>query len=151
VLAFGLCGALLFIQGDAIMELLKLPYDFNVCKINSIKQLDLTQEFVFISKTDDEISLVCEASKTPSNITACEPGWKALKIAGILDFGMIGVIAKISNILAEAKIGIFVVSTFNTDYIFIKTESFDRAVEELIRESYNIRILSASVVECVFQ
>ena len=120
------------------MELLKLPYDFNVCKINSIKQLDLTQEFVFISKTDDEISLVCEASKTPSNITACEPGWKALKIAGILDFGMIGVIAKISKILAEAKIGIFVISTYNTDYILLKAKSFDRGIQELMRNGYII-------------
>ena len=133
------------------MELQKIECEFSVCKIDHIEQVDFTREFIFLSKTSDEISLVCKAEYTPPGVISCEPGWKALKISGVLDFGMIGVIAKISNILAEAKIGIFVVSTFNTDYIFIKTESFDRAVEELIRESYNIRILSASVVECVFQ
>jgi len=120
------------------MELQKLEYDFNVCKVSSIEYIDFTQEFVFLSKTSDEISLVCEAKYTPSNVTECEPGWKALKVSGILDFGMIGVIAKISNLLAEAEISLFVVSTYNTDYVLLKAENFDSGIQVLKRNGYTI-------------
>ena len=75
--------------------------------------------------TTDEISLVCEAEKTPSEALEIEPGWKALKISDVLNFSMIGIIAKLSKILAEAKICIFVVSISNTDYIFMKVEDYD--------------------------
>ena len=121
------------------MELCKIEYDFTVCKIDSIEQADFTREFVFLSKTDDEVSLVCETAYVPSNAVAVEPGWKALKISGILDFGLIGVIAKISNILAEAQIGIFVVSTYNTDYILIKDENFNKSVKILMQNDYVVK------------
>ena len=121
------------------MELQRIERDFSVCKIDHIDQVDLTQEFVFLSKTADEISLVCEAKHTPRNVIASEPGWKALRISGVLDFGMIGVVAKISNILAKAEISIFVVSTYNTDYILLKAESFDKGIQELIRNRYVIK------------
>ena len=118
------------------MELQKLRHDFTVCKIESLEQVNFTREFVFLSKTDDEISLVCESDYVPPNAIASEAGWKALKISGILDFGMVGVIAKISNILAEAGISVFVVSTYNTDYILVKAESFEKSVQILARNDY---------------
>ncbi|MCL2864737.1 MAG: ACT domain-containing protein [Lachnospiraceae bacterium] len=120
------------------MELQKITCDFNICKVSHIDQIDFTQEFVFLSKTSDEISLVCETKHTPPNITKSEPGWKALKVSGVLDFGMIGVIAKISNLLAKAEISIFVVSTYNTDYIFLKAEDFNKGVQVLIHNGYVI-------------
>jgi len=120
------------------MELKQLPYVFSVCKITDISQVDFTKEFVFLSKTDDEISLVCESSYAPLNLTACEPGWRALKISGILDFGMIGVIAGISKIAEEVGISIFVISTYNTDYILIKAENFDECVHTLALNGYAI-------------
>ena len=121
------------------MELQKMKHDFTVCKIEDIEQVDFTREFVFLSKTPDEISLVCETDYTPPSVTAFESGWKMLKIAGILDFGMIGVIAKISNLLAEAKISVFVVSTYNTDYILLKAENFDRGAQILAHNGYIIK------------
>jgi len=121
------------------MELQRLGLDFSVCKIDSIEQVDFTREFVFLSKTDDEISLVIESAYTPPDAIAIEAGWSALKISGVLDFDMIGVIAKISEILAAANIGIFVVSTYNTDYIFFKTECFERGVQALSRNGYTIK------------
>jgi len=120
------------------MELQRLELDFTVCKIDSIEQVDFSRGFVFLSKTDDEISLVSESAYIPPGTIAFEAGWKALKISGILDFEMIGVIAKISKILAEAAIGIFVVSTFNTDYIFLKAEYFERGLQALIYNGYVI-------------
>ena len=121
------------------MELCKIEYDFTVCKIDGIEQIDFTREFVFLSKTDDEISLVCETAYVPGNSVATESGWNALKVSGILDFGLIGVIAKIASILAEAQISIFVVSTYNTDYILIKNENFDKSVELLMHNGYNVK------------
>ncbi|MCL2198334.1 MAG: ACT domain-containing protein [Defluviitaleaceae bacterium] len=118
------------------MKFQKLKQNFSVCKVSSTAHVDFTQEFIFLSKTDDEISLVCETEHTPPNTTECEAGWKALKISGILDFGMIGVIAKISNLLAEAKISVFVISTYNTDYILLKSENFDRGTQVLLQNGY---------------
>ena len=114
------------------MTLQKLGGDFTVCKLENIDHVDFTRGYIFLSKTDDEISLVCETAHTPPHTIHSEPNWKGLKVAGILDFGMIGVIARISGILAEAGISIFVVSTFNTDYVFVKAENYDRCVEVLV-------------------
>jgi len=121
------------------MELQKIERDFSVCKIAHIDQIDFSQEFVFLSKTADEASLVCETKYTPHNVIASESGWKALKVSDMLDFGMIGVIAKISNILAEAELSIFVISTYNTDYILLKAESLDRGIQALARNGYVIK------------
>jgi len=121
------------------MELIKLSGDFSVCKIKSPEQIDFSQEFVFLSKTDDEISLVCDSFRVPPGTIDYEPNWKGLKISGVLDFGMIGVIAKISNILAEAGISIFVISTYNTDYVFVKAENYDKCTYELMRSGYVVK------------
>ena len=121
------------------MKLQKIGYDFTVCKIENTNHIDFSREFVFLSKTDDEISLVCESDYVPPVTIASETGWKALKIIGILDFGMIGVIAKIANILAKAGISIFVTSTYNTDYIFVKAKDFDKSVQALISNGYVIK------------
>ena len=123
------------------MELQKLEYDFTVCQIDNagIGQIDFTKEFVFLSKTDDEISLVCESCCAPSNTVALEAGWKALKIAGVLNFEMIGVITKIANILSDAGVSIFVISTYNTDYILVKAENFEKSAQALMNHGYTIK------------
>ena len=120
------------------MELEKLEYELTVCKIDTVEQVDFTREFVHVSKTADEISLVCETKHVPSGVIESEHGWKALRVSGVLDFGMIGVIAKISTILADAKISIFVVSTYNTDYVLMKTEDFDNGVQALAGNGYRV-------------
>jgi hypothetical protein len=120
------------------MELQILNRDFTICKIGNLEQVDFAGEYIFLAKTDDEVSLVCESAYAPANAIASEPGWKGLKITGILDFGMVGVIAKIAEILADAAISIFVASTYNTDYIFVKAESFDTSVKALALNGYII-------------
>jgi len=120
------------------MELQMIECVFNICKISSVEQADLTRKFVFLSKTADEISLVCEEEYTPSEAVAVEPGWKALKISDVLDFGMIGVIANLSTILAKEKICIFVASTYNTDYIFMKLDDYSRGIQALIHNGYTV-------------
>lgn len=62
------------------MELKKLPYELTVCKVADISDLDLSKEFYFIGRTDEEISLVCKTEDTPTNTTECDDGWKAFRI-----------------------------------------------------------------------
>lgn len=118
------------------MELKKIDYDFSVCKVKDYSQTDFDSEYCFTGKTDDEKSLVCLTGSVPNNATACEHGWKAFKIQGILDFSLIGILSKISTLLADNKIGIFAMSTYNTDYILVKQENYDKASELLVEAGY---------------
>ncbi len=120
------------------MELKKLDYDFSVCKVADYSKVDLSQEFCFTGRTDEELSLVCITENVPQNTTEREDGWKGFRIQGVLDFSLIGILAKISGILADNKIGIFVVSTYNTDYVLVKEDNFDRAMEILAQEGYTV-------------
>lgn len=120
------------------MILKKLPYNLTVCKVASENEINLNDDFYFIGKTDEEISLVCRTEKTPDNTVEREDGWKSFRIEGVLDFSMIGILSKISGILADNKIGIFVVSTFNTDYVLVKSENFDKTLNLLSQSGYEI-------------
>ena len=118
------------------MELKKLDYDLTVCKVASIDDIDLKAGFFFTEKTDEEISLVCLTDDTPLHATDRDNGWKGFRIQGILDFSLIGVLSKLSNILAENEIGIFAFSTYNTDYILVKKENFHKAMDVLSAAGY---------------
>ncbi len=120
------------------MTIEKIPYDFSVCKVTDYSQTDLETGFCFIGKTDEEKSLVCPTDCVPSNTVECDNGWKAMRIQGTLDFSLIGVLSEISSLLAQNKIGIFAVSTYNTDYILTKKENYDKAVNVLADAGYKI-------------
>ena len=120
------------------MELKKLEYNLTVCKLASTADIDLTKDFYFIGRTDEEISLVCKTEDTPANTTERDDGWKGFRIEGVLDFSLIGILSKISGILADNRIGIFAVSTYNTDYILVKKENFDKALGVLKEAGYTI-------------
>lgn len=119
-----------------MMELKKLDYDLTVCKVASIADIDLNARFFFLGKTDEEISLVCLTSNVPQHTTKRDDGWKGFRIEGVLDFSLIGILSKLSEILAENEIGIFAVSTYNTDYILVKREDFGKAVNVLSEAGY---------------
>lgn len=120
------------------MEIKKIDYNFSVCKVKDFSMVDLESEYCFIGKTEEEKSLVCITDNTPKNTIERDDGWKAFKIQGILDFSLIGILAKISDILAKNRIGIFAVSTYNTDYILTKTENYQKALEVLDNAGYKI-------------
>lgn len=120
------------------MELKKIKSDFSVCKVEDYSLVNLDSEFCFIGKTDEEKSLVCRTEDVPANTIERDDGWKAFRIQGILDFSLIGILSKISGILADNQIGIFAVSTFNTDYVLTKTENFQKAIDVLKTEGYQI-------------
>jgi hypothetical protein len=118
------------------MELKKLEYKLTVCKVANITDVDTSKDFYFIGKTDEEISLVCKTDDVPQNTIERDDGWRGFRIQGVLDFSLIGILSKLSGILAEHKIGIFAVSTYNTDYILVKEANFNRALEALVSEGY---------------
>ncbi len=120
------------------MKLMKLDQELTICKVHSITDIDLSRDFYFIGKTDEELSLVCKTEDTPKKTAERDDGWRGFRIQGVLDFSLIGILSKITGILAENKIGIFAVSTYNTDYIFVKAEHFDKAVNALISEGYAV-------------
>ena len=120
------------------MKLKKLPYDLTVCKVASLADVDLNTEFFFLGTTDEELSLVCRTEDTPEDTTERDDGWKGFRIEGVLEFSMIGILSKLSGILAEHEIGLFAVSTYNTDYILVKEENFTEALEVLAAEGYTI-------------
>lgn len=120
------------------MYIKKIGYDLSVCKVEDYSLVDFNKEFTFAGKTDEENSLVCQTSVVPSNAIEEDDGWKAFRIKGILDFSLVGILSAISGILAENKIGIFAISTFNTDYILTKAENFQRATEILTCAGYTI-------------
>ena len=120
------------------MVIKPLDPDLSVCKLADVSQLDLSQFFYFIGKTDEEISLVCETSRVPMHTTARDDGWKAFRIQGVLDFSLIGILSKITTLLAENGVGIFAVSTYNTDYILVKAAQFEKALTVLALAGYEI-------------
>lgn len=115
---------------------------FSVCKVKDYSGVDMTKPFCFTGTTDNENSLVCPESLVPENTTERDDGWKGFRIIGQLDFSLIGILARISKILAEVGIGIFAISTYNTDYILTKEENFKKAMKVLKNAGYEVRELS---------
>ena len=120
------------------MVLKKIEDKLTVCKVAEISDIDLEADLFFIGKTDEELSLVCRTEDTPENTVERDDGWRGFRIQGTLDFSLIGILSKLSGILAEQKIGIFAVSTYNTDYILVKEENYERALTVLAAEGYTI-------------
>ena len=120
------------------MTIQALPDAFSVCKVADYSLVDRETMFCFTGRTDAERSLVCRTQDVPDNATAREDGWRAMCITGTLDFSLIGVLAGISAVLAENGIGIFVLSTYDTDYILTKQKTYARALQLLAQAGYQI-------------
>jgi len=124
------------LPGNLSIKMHVLRDDYSVCQISDPSDICFEDEFVFVGKTDDELSLVCRTSAVPLAVLVREDGWKAIKIQGVLDFALVGILAGIASILAELHISIFAVSTYNTDYILMKAESLLTAEIALKNNGY---------------
>ena len=120
------------------MEIRKLNQDFSVCKVMDYSLINMDAEYSFIGKIDEEKSLVCITGDVPSNVIERDDGWKGFRIQGVLDFSLIGILSKIAEILAENSISIFAISTYNTDYVLIKKENYQKALDILEHSGYEI-------------
>lgn len=120
------------------MELRKLSYDLTVCKVETTEEVDTSADFFFLGKTEDKLSLVCLTEDVPSRTAEREDGWKAFVIQGVLDFSLIGILSRISSVLADAGIGIFAVSPYSTDYILVRAENYAKAEDALSSAGYSV-------------
>ena len=119
------------------MQLQLLKDRFFVCKIDDLNQVDFKSGFFFFAKTLNETSLVCLENDAPKDCIAIDRYWRGFYVVGTLDFSLVGVLADISTVLAKADVPIFAVSTYDTDYILVKEENFDRALTALKDGGYS--------------
>jgi len=120
------------------MKIQRIEESFSVCQVSDYSLVDLDSKYVFTGKTDKEKSLVCITSEVPKNTVKRDDGWKAFRIEGVLDFSLIGILSKIAAVLADSGISIFAVSTYDTDYVFIKEADYEKGLSELKDAGYKI-------------
>ncbi len=118
------------------MKLKIIDGEFSVCKVQKYTHEMFSHDFVFTGKTDEEKSVLLPTEFAPADAIEREDGFVGFRIIGTLDFSLVGILSRISSILAENNVGIFAVSTFNTDYIFVKKAQFDKAKSALIKNGY---------------
>ncbi len=113
-------------------QLILMPDKFAVCRLEADAAYPdwVAGDFVSATRNVDELTVVCRQQHVPDGIE-CEKQWRCLRVAGTLDFSMVGVIASISGVLATAGISIFVISTFGTDYVLLKNRDLELAIQTL--------------------
>lgn len=120
------------------MKIKKLNMPLSVIQVKNVSDIDLSVTPLFLGKTEDELSVVLPTKNVPSFTLAREDDWMGFKIEGVLDFSLVGILAKISSLLANSNISIFAISTYNTDYILVKANHFDEASKILENDGYKL-------------
>ena len=115
-----------------------IPGRFSICKVADYSQVNLDSAYCFTGRTDQEKSLVCLTGDVPGNTEVRDDGWRAFRIEGTLDFSLVGILSKLTTLLAEQSIGIFAISTYNTDYVLVKEENFAKSLQILPDAGYQI-------------
>ena len=125
------------------MNLIALRNTYSIYKFRDESELPepiYKSEFYSITRTEDELSVVTiQTDEIPDDIP-CSHNWRVLKIEGPLDFSLTGIVAEISSILNKRSVPVFIVSTYNTDYILVKEDSLKEAIEALVEENHIIYI-----------
>lgn len=121
------------------MRLTVTPWPLAVCRLptRDLPAWAQGSRFLTLSVTPTETSLVCEEALVPDGIHT-ERGWRCLGIKGTLDFALVGIIARITTVLADHAISVFVVSTFDTDYVLVKADRLEAAVTALTGDGYTV-------------
>jgi hypothetical protein len=123
------------------LTLLVVDGSFAVCRLCGdapIPPWANADQFFSITRTADELSVVCRQDAVPEGVR-CEQGWRCLRAAGTMPFSVVGVLASLTSPLAEAGISVFAISTFDTDYLLVKTEDLKRAVDALRRHGHTVQ------------
>lgn len=117
-----------------------LPDNFSICRLGpevDIPPWALAGDFFSITRTKEELSLVCSQEVVPNGIQ-CEQGWRCIMVRGPLDFSITGILASLTTSLAEAGISIFAISTFDTDYLLVKADNLQRAILKLKEAGHDV-------------
>jgi hypothetical protein len=118
-----------------------LPETLAICRLSPDAPMPdwaLAANFFSITRTADELSIVCPQANVPSEIQ-CDRDWRCLKVEGPLDLSLIGILASLTVPLARAEVGIFAVSTYDTDYVLVKERRLEEMVLVLSQEGHHIR------------
>jgi uncharacterized protein len=125
---------------EIVLKMSIMEGSFGICRFDpgiSIPEWVFGGSFISVTKTLDELSVVCPIEFIPDRVI-CEKNWRALKVEGPLDFSLTGILASISTILAQSGISIFAVSTYDTDYVLVREKDLNSAVDALSRGSCEI-------------
>lgn len=131
------------------MKLELMSREFCVCRLDAdavVPQWALQGDFFSVTRTPKsdldpgqpgELSIVCSQANAPAEVRA-ERGWRCLRVQGTLDFGLTGILASLASPLAEAGISVFAVSTFDTDYLLVKSDTLERTLQVLSKAGHKI-------------
>ena len=118
-----------------------LPERFGICRFDPNAQVPKwawTSAFFSVTRTLEEVSVVCQEESIPQG-TLHEKGWRCLKVKGPIDFSETGILSSLAQPLARADISIFALSTYDTDYLFVREKDLPKTVEILTEEGFSIR------------
>jgi len=117
----------------ALLTLTLLSDRYAICRLDpnaDVPSWSANGQFVSVSRTPDELSIVCPEANLPYGVT-CESGWRILKCEGPLDYNLPGIIASLAEPLADAGVPIFPIATYDTDYILVKEQHLETAINAL--------------------
>lgn len=123
------------------MNLSVLEEHLAVCRLDPESEIPAwatAPSFFSLTRTADELSIVCPEHNVPAGV-AHEGGWRALKLEGPFDFGLVGVLASVAGPLAESGIGILAMATYDTDYVLVKESQLDLAMSALRERGHEVR------------
>ena len=117
-----------------------LPESFAICRLDPMASIPTWArgDLVSITRTPDELSIACQQTDIPDGVQA-EREWRCFRIAGKLDFSLVGVTSTLTKVLAEAGISVFVMSTYDTDYFVVRQLNLSRAVETLQEAGHSVQ------------
>jgi hypothetical protein len=115
------------------------PETFAICRLNPDAAIPdwASGSFLSITRTEEELSIVCPEAKTPANLNR-QSGWRCLKVHGPLDSSATGVLSSLAAPLARAGISVFAISTYDTDYLLVKQEALDQALSVLTAHGHRV-------------
>jgi hypothetical protein len=122
------------------LTLIPVAGTFAVCKLSPHAPLPLwaaSGSFFSITRTTEELSVVCHQDAVPHSVR-CERGWRCLRVGGALDLSLVGVLASLVGPLAAASLSVFVLSTFDTDFVLVKEQDYEPAMEVLSQSGHSI-------------
>ncbi|WP_424951358.1 ACT domain-containing protein [Deinococcus sp.] len=124
-----------------MLTLCVFPGEYAVCQLSPAATLPkwaITGELFSVTRTPDELSVVCAASQVPAEVKHTA-GWAALKLHGPFDFALSGILAGVLRPLHRAEVGIFALSTYDTDYVLVQAAQLELAVSALREAGYTVQ------------
>jgi uncharacterized protein len=124
-----------------MLTLSVLPDEYAVSRLephSPVPDWAWSGELVSVSRTPDELSVLCASSNVPDGLRS-ERDWAALKLHGPFDFALTGILVSVLEPLRVAGIGIFALSTFDTDYVLVKRANLKTAIQALEKAGHDVR------------